>query len=82
MQRKAFKIGDIVRMKKKHPCGSFNWKVTRMGADIKMKCVGCGRIVMIPRMELKNAWSGWKSRLQSNSTIFPPGIEYNTYFHA
>jgi hypothetical protein len=53
MQRKAFKIGDIVRMKKKHPCGSFNWKVTRMGADIKMKCVGCGRIVMIPRMEFE-----------------------------
>jgi len=53
MQRKAFKIGDIVRMKKKHPCGSFNWEVTRMGADIKMKCVGCGRIVMIPRMEFE-----------------------------
>ncbi len=53
MQRKAFKIGDIVRMKKKHPCGSLNWKVTRMGADIKMKCVGCGRIVMIPRMEFE-----------------------------
>jgi len=53
MQRKVFKIGDVVRMKKKHPCGSFNWEVTRMGADIKIKCVGCGRIVMIPRMEFE-----------------------------
>ncbi|HCF49634.1 MAG TPA: DUF951 domain-containing protein [Syntrophomonas sp.] len=53
MQRKEFKIGDVVRMKKKHPCGSFNWEVTRMGADIKIKCVGCGRLVMIPRMEFE-----------------------------
>ncbi len=53
MQRKEFKIGDIVRMKKKHPCGSHHWEVTRMGADIKIKCTGCGRLVMIPRMEFE-----------------------------
>jgi hypothetical protein len=53
MQRKEFAVGDIVRMKKKHPCGSFHWEVTRMGADIKMKCTGCGRSVMIPRMEFE-----------------------------
>ncbi len=53
MQRKEFKLGDVVRMKKKHPCGSYNWEVTRMGADIKIKCVGCGRLVMIPRMEFE-----------------------------
>lgn len=53
MQRKEFKMGDIVRMKKKHPCGSYHWEVTRMGADIKIKCAGCGRLVMIPRMEFE-----------------------------
>ncbi|MGI6433939.1 MAG: DUF951 domain-containing protein [Syntrophomonadaceae bacterium] len=53
MQRKEFKIGDVVRMKKKHPCGSYHWEVTRMGADIKIKCTGCGRLVMIPRMEFE-----------------------------
>lgn len=53
MQRKEFKLGDVVRMKKKHPCGSYNWEVTRMGADIKIKCMGCGRLVMIPRMEFE-----------------------------
>lgn len=53
MQRKQFKIGDIVRMKKKHPCGSYHWEVTRMGADVKIKCTGCGRLVMIPRMEFE-----------------------------
>lgn len=53
MERKQFKLGDIVRMKKQHPCGSFNWEVIRMGADIKIKCQGCGRVVMLPRMQFE-----------------------------
>lgn len=53
MQRKEFKLGDIVRMKKKHPCGSYNWQVIRTGADVKIKCQGCGRIVMLPRLEFE-----------------------------
>ncbi|CFW99755.1 Protein of unknown function DUF951 [Syntrophomonas zehnderi OL-4] len=53
MERKAFYLGDIVRMKKQHPCGSFNWEVIRMGADIKIKCQGCGRMVMLPRSEFE-----------------------------
>jgi len=53
MERKSFNLGDIVRMKKQHPCGSFNWEVTRMGADIKIKCQGCGRMVMLPRSEFE-----------------------------
>ncbi|WMJ80087.1 DUF951 domain-containing protein [Clostridium sp. MB40-C1] len=46
---KEFFIGDIVEMKKDHPCGSKEWEVIRLGADIKIKCLGCNRIVMIPR---------------------------------
>jgi len=53
MERKQFKLGDIVRMKKQHPCGSYNWEVTRMGADIKIKCQGCQRIVMLSRLEFE-----------------------------
>ncbi len=53
MERKVFNLGDIVKMKKKHPCGSFNWEVVRMGADIKIKCQGCGRLVMLPRSEFE-----------------------------
>jgi len=53
MERKVFNLGDIVRMKKQHPCGSFNWEVMRMGADIKIKCQGCGRMVMLPRSEFE-----------------------------
>ena len=42
-------MGDIVEMKKQHPCGTNQFEIIRVGADIKIKCVGCGRIVMIPR---------------------------------
>lgn len=44
-----FYLGDIVEMKKQHPCGTNQFEIIRVGADIKIKCVGCGRIVMIPR---------------------------------
>lgn len=45
----AFGLGDIVKMKKPHPCGSSEWEITRVGADIKIKCQGCGRVVMLDR---------------------------------
>lgn len=44
-----FNLGDIVKMKKQHPCGTYDFEIIRVGADIKIKCTGCGRIVMIPR---------------------------------
>lgn len=53
MDKKEYKLGDIVRMKKKHPCGSQNWEITRMGIDIKIKCLGCSRVVMLPRPEFE-----------------------------
>ena len=42
-------IGDVITTRKPHPCGSCEWTVIRTGADIKMKCNGCGRIVMLDR---------------------------------
>ncbi|MBU3091146.1 DUF951 domain-containing protein [Clostridium sp. CM028] len=48
---KVFNLGDIVEMKKTHPCGSKNWEIIRLGADIKIKCLGCARIVMLPRIK-------------------------------
>ena len=45
------RLYDVVEMRKKHPCGSAVWTVTRIGADIKMKCEGCGRVVMLDRVE-------------------------------
>lgn len=46
---RQFAIGDIIQTRKKHPCGNDEWKVTRVGADMKMKCLECGRIVMLDR---------------------------------
>ena len=43
------KVGNIVRLKKKHPCGSFEWEVLRIGADFRLKCAGCGHQIMIAR---------------------------------
>ena len=48
-----FNLGDIVEMKKTHPCGTNNFEIIRVGADVKIKCVGCGRIVMIPRRKFQ-----------------------------
>ncbi len=48
---KEYKLGSKVVMKKEHPCGSNEWEVTRVGADIKIKCIKCGRQIMMPRIE-------------------------------
>lgn len=46
-----YSLGSIVIMKKDHPCGSNEWEITRVGADIKIKCLKCGRSIMLPRIE-------------------------------
>ncbi|NLA33250.1 MAG: DUF951 domain-containing protein [Tenericutes bacterium] len=45
-------IGSKIELKKVHPCGTNLWEVVRLGADIKIKCLNCGHVVMIPRIEL------------------------------
>lgn len=47
------RVGDVVTMKKPHPCGSAEWKITRVGADFKMRCLGCGREIMAPRSKVE-----------------------------
>lgn len=42
-------VGDVITLKKKHPCGSFEWKVLRIGADFRIKCLGCEHQLMLPR---------------------------------
>lgn len=46
-----YKLNDIVTMKKPHPCGSNEWQIVRVGADIKIKCLNCGRTIMLERVE-------------------------------
>lgn len=48
---KEYKVGSIVVMKKQHPCGTNEWIITRIGADIKIKCCNCERSIMLPRIE-------------------------------
>ncbi len=45
---------DVVVLKKPHPCGSHRWRVTRLGADIRLVCLGCGRRTMLSRRRLAN----------------------------
>lgn len=46
-------LGDRIRLRKPHPCGSYDWLVVRLGADIGLKCEGCGRRVLLPRSEVE-----------------------------
>ncbi|AGK99568.1 DUF951 domain-containing protein [Clostridium pasteurianum] len=62
---KNFELGDIVKMKKQHPCGTNAWEIIRTGADIKIKCTGCGRIVMLPRSKFEK---DMKSVIENNNT--------------
>jgi hypothetical protein len=46
-------VGDVVRLRKLHPCGSSEWEILRIGADIGMRCRGCGRRIMVPRSKIE-----------------------------
>ena len=50
-----YEVGDKIRMKKKHPCGSFEWEILRVGMDIKLKCLGCGHELMLPRSKAEKS---------------------------
>ena len=47
------RVGDVVTMKKPHPCGEKRWLILRVGADFKLRCLGCGREVMNPRSKVE-----------------------------
>jgi len=49
------RIGDVLELKKAHPCGSKEWTVLRVGMDFKLKCLGCGHEVMTPRSRAEKA---------------------------
>lgn len=47
------RLGDVVRLRKPHPCGGYTWEVVRLGADIGLKCQTCGRRVLLPRRQFE-----------------------------
>jgi len=56
------RVGDRVTLAKPHPCGALEWQVTRLGADIGLRCAGCGRRVMLERRELERRLRGFVER--------------------
>lgn len=57
------RVGDVVRLRKPHPCGSFEWTVTRIGTDIGLKCQTCGHRVMLPRGRFNKRLKEFVSRV-------------------
>lgn len=60
--------GMILTLKKSHPCGSAKWKVLRTGADVKLECMGCGHLIVMPRYKLKKMIRAAKSP-ENNSSV-------------
>jgi hypothetical protein len=59
-----FRIGDVLRLRKPHPCGSYDWTVVRIGADIGLRCTICARRVMLPRTEVERQMRSFASRAE------------------
>jgi len=49
------RVGDVLTLKKKHPCGSYTWSTLRVGVDFKLRCLGCGHEVMSPRSKIEKS---------------------------
>lgn len=56
------RLGDVVRLRKPHPCGGYNWEIVRLGADIGIKCLTCGRRVLLPRRQFEKRVKTFVSR--------------------
>lgn len=57
-------IGDIIKLKKQHPCGSSEWEVLRVGMDFRLKCLGCEHQVMLPRKQVEKNIRGIRKKEQ------------------
>jgi hypothetical protein len=55
-------LGDVVKLRRAHPCGASEWLVDRLGADIGLRCQGCGRHVLIERRQVERRLAGFVSR--------------------
>jgi len=64
-------VGDVVRTRKAHPCGSDQWEIVRLGADVRITCVGCGRSVLMPRVKLERRIKQFVRRAESTPEAPP-----------
>ena len=65
MEKFTYEVGDIVKLKKQHPCGSFQWEILRIGADFRLKCTGCGHQVMIARKLVEKNTKGLQKKQEN-----------------
>lgn len=56
------RMADVLRMRKSHPCGGFEWRIVRLGGDIRVECLTCNRRVLLPRRELEKRLKSFVSR--------------------
>lgn len=68
-----FYMDDVVQLRKPHPCGSFEWTVVRIGADIGLRCQTCGRRVLLPRRTLEKRLKKFVSRGPSAPVVMAEG---------
>ncbi|MBS3908595.1 MAG: DUF951 domain-containing protein [Actinobacteria bacterium] len=68
-------VGDIVTLKKQHPCGVNEWEITRLGMDIGLTCRGCGRKVRLIRYDFDRRFRGFIERAQTQDTADPGSVE-------
>ena len=69
MNNYQYEVGDIVKLKKQHPCGSQEWEILRVGADFRLKCMGCDHQIMIARKLVEKNTKGLrKKNEQKNET--------------
>ena len=66
MNQYHYEVGDIVKLKKQHPCGSSEWEILRVGADFRLKCAGCGHQIMIARKLVEKNTRGLRRRGRQN----------------
>jgi hypothetical protein len=69
-----FRLDDVVRLRKLHPCGGSEWRVVRLGADIGLRCLTCQRRVLLPRSELERRMKTFVSRGEP-ATVERPSSE-------
>lgn len=54
-----FQLGQHIKMKKEHPCGTNDWEILRVGMDFRLKCSGCGHMIMVPRKTVEKNFRGF-----------------------
>ena len=69
------RLGDVVKLKKPHPCGANEWEIVRVGADIGLKCRGCDRRVMLVRSEFDRRFRGFIEKAAENTVAENDAVE-------